>query len=378
MSRSFFLLAGETSGDKLGAELMTALETRYPESGFYGMGGPHMMSQGLISHEDMSQLSIMGISEVIAAYSRLQKLADRLVKQVIANRPDAIFTIDSKAFSVRFAKKLRKEMRRVNYHAPIIHMVAPTIWAWGAWRKTAFEDSFDGLLCLFPFEPSLFDANKIQADFIGHPVAYKNQVNISQRSTNIVGLLPGSRRSEIRYILPDMLAAAQDIATSRPGTEFVLPTLPHLEDEISDRIAMSELPIKILSENDAFSTLLRQASVCMAASGTVTLELALNAMPTVTCYKVSKLNYLFMRGLFKLKDPILPHILMQEPIFPYFEQSRQTGESLAASSLNILESLPAQTNAVAKSAGKLHSLLTGGQTSFQMQLQSVLERQLHL
>lgn len=378
MSRSFFLLAGEASGDTLGAELMIALAALYPKSSFSGMGGTKMVTQGLDCYEDMSQISIMGIGEVISAYGRLQALADRLIAQIIATRPDAIFTVDSKAFSVRFAKKLRKEMHNVGYHAPIIHMVAPTIWAWGAWRRKAFETAFDGLLCLFPFEPSLFDIAKIQADFIGHPAGYETPVDISRRNPQIVGLLPGSRRSEIRNILPDMLEAAHHILKIRPDTQFLLPTVPYLEAEISDQLTKTSLPIELLTEKDGFFSMLRHASACIAASGTVTLELALNAMPAVTCYKVSKLNYLFMRGLFKLEDPILPHILLQEKVYPYFEQSKQEGSALATSIVDILEHLPMHRHILEAQADKLNHLLTGGQKTFQMQLQSVLQTQLHL
>jgi len=261
MSKTFFLLAGEISGDKLGAELIGALDTLYPEATFTGMGGPKMSALGLNSTEEMSQLSIMGIGEVISSYRKLQALADRLVARVIASKPDAIFTIDSKAFSVRFAKKLKAEMQRVNYHAPIIHMVAPTIWAWGAWRRKAFETNFDGLLCLFPFEPELFDATKIDAAFIGHPVGYGNRLDITNRDPNVIGLLPGSRRSEIRYILPDMLEAAREISKDNTDIRYILPALPHLHAEIHAHISKFDLPIKVLSDADAMKIVQTTASL---------------------------------------------------------------------------------------------------------------------
>lgn len=375
MSKKFFVAAGEVSGDRLGAELMQALGRLYPDDAIHwsGMGGPLMQANGLASDEDISQLSIMGISGAIGGYGRLQGLANRLVAQVIEVKPDVIFTIDSKAFSVRFAKKLRREMRKINWSAPIIHFVAPTIWAWGKWRRHAFETQFDGMLCLFPFEPDLFDKQKLNARFVGHPMGFAERPTIDRRDPNIVGLLPGSRASEIHYILPDMLASAGKILAARSNTRFLLPAPPHLVDKIQNQVAKAQLPVEILTNQDSMTELLSRASVCMAASGTVTLELALSAMPTIACYKVSWLNYLFMKGLFRLRDPILPHILLQQKIFPYFEQTQQTSHNLAKATLATLDDLDAQQQKLDDAAARLSKLLTGGQTSFQTQLQSALQ-----
>lgn len=373
MSRKVFLLAGEISGDKLGAELMEALAALKADTQFSGMGGAMMAQKGLDSSEDISQLSIMGISEVISAYSRLHSLADRLVSQVMTLKPDVIFTIDSKAFSVRFAKKLKVEMKRQNWSAPIIHMVAPTIWAWGRWRRHAFEASFDGLLCLFPFEPELFNNTKLQAHFIGHPTGFAKRATTDKREAKLIGMVPGSRRSEIRYILPDMLDAAERIIAQEPKTRFILPALPHLVEIIRSEAKARALPIEIISDNDAMHAVFTRASACMAASGTVTLELALNAMPAITCYKVNRLNYAFMRGLYRLKDPILPHILLGREIYPYFEQHRQTGATLSDAMQNIMDHLPAEEAKLATASEQLTQILTGREPTFQMQLQSALK-----
>ena len=377
MGARFFLLAGEVSGDKLGAELMRGVKSLYPDCDWHGMGGPKMAAEGLTSSEDMSQLSIMGIGEVLSAYRRLHNLADRLVEQVMEVRPEAVFTIDSKAFSVRFAKKLRQAMQKANWSAPIIHMVAPTIWAWGPWRKRAFEAEFDALLCLFPFEPVLFNKAKINAAFIGHPLGYQPVVSPDKRQENIIGILPGSRRSEIRYILPDMLAAAKKIKDARPETAFLLPALPHLSDMIENYVREAGVDITIISDPTAMSQIMQQASICLAASGTVTLELALQAMPAVTCYRVSAINYLFMRGLYRLKDPILPHILLGEEVYPYFEQKQQTGTALAAAALNIMTTGPEQAAALQAASVRLKEMLTAGEALFQMQLTNILSSLLH-
>ena len=162
MTSRLFILAGEASGDVLAAQLMHAVGKVKGPVAWSGIGGPHMKEAGLTSSEEMGQLSIIGISDALAALPRLHRLADRLIDQVLDTRPDIVFTVDSKAFSVRFAKRLRKRLSGGAWQPQLIHMVAPTIWAWGEWRKKVFEQTFDGLLCLFPFEPELFDQTQIQ------------------------------------------------------------------------------------------------------------------------------------------------------------------------------------------------------------------------
>ena len=154
MASRMFILAGEASGDVLAAQLMQAIEQIKVPVEWSGMGGPEMKAAGLFSSEEMSQLSVIGIGEALTALPRLSRLADRLIDRVLEVRPEVVFTVDSKAFSVRFARRLRQRLAGEDWRPKLVHMVAPTIWAWGGWRKTAFETAFDALLCLFPFEPA--------------------------------------------------------------------------------------------------------------------------------------------------------------------------------------------------------------------------------
>ena len=192
MAARFFILAGEASGDTLGSEVMQACNSAYGPCSWFGMGGSKMGAEGLTSEEDMEELSIIGIAGVVVALPRLASLADRLLEQIMQDRPDAVFTIDSKMFSVRFALRLKQRMRAAGWSAPIIHVVAPTIWAWGKWRKNGFEDAFDGLICLFPFEPALFNQQKVKAVFAGHPAAWRTDLephpngNNTKRNKNLI------------------------------------------------------------------------------------------------------------------------------------------------------------------------------------------------
>ena len=156
MTTPLFILAGESSGDLLASRIMRAVNTNYGQQKWVGVGGDHMTAEGLQSVGEMHSLSLIGIGESIMNYNRLSTFADELVEYVMQQRPQLIMTIDAKGFSVRFAARLRRRMQRAGWTAPIIHTVAPTVWAWGMWRRHKFARVFDGLFCLFPFERDYF------------------------------------------------------------------------------------------------------------------------------------------------------------------------------------------------------------------------------
>ena len=174
MTSPIFILAGEPSGDQLAAHIMRAINHHYQSPLWIGVGGALMQDEGLSSLVDIETMSIMGFGNAILAYQRLSVLADKLVEQVISAQPKIVLTIDNKGFSIRFAMRLRRRMKAVGWSAPIIHCVAPTVWAWGRWRAKKFANTLDGLLCLFPFEPEYFRHSHLDAHFIGHPEAFKN------------------------------------------------------------------------------------------------------------------------------------------------------------------------------------------------------------
>ena len=173
--RCYYILAGETSADILAAQLMRALKKNSSEPiNWIGIGGEQMEQLGLTSYRPISELSVIGILDATTSYFTLLQIAKEQVKQIIKSRPKAIFTVDTKQFSLKFAKLLRREMDEVGWNVPIIQFVAPTVWAWGAWRAKKFEEVFDAIFCLFPCEPPYFNAKKIDAIFVGHPEGYKN------------------------------------------------------------------------------------------------------------------------------------------------------------------------------------------------------------
>ena len=177
-----FILAGEPSGDQLAAHMMKALTARFGPIDWIGVGGSAMRRQGLTTLIDMDALTIFGFGRALSSYLRLSRLMERLVNDVMAMRPRLVFlTVDVKGFSLRFAGRLRRRMQQAGWSAPIIHTVAPTVWAWGAWRAGKFAAAMDGILCLFPFEPAYFTRYRLPAQFIGHPEAFLAPVEVSRR-----------------------------------------------------------------------------------------------------------------------------------------------------------------------------------------------------
>jgi lipid-A-disaccharide synthase len=373
MTRTRYIIAGESSGDALAASLMRATDRLAGPAGWQGMGGPQMQAAGLVSGHDYTQLSLIGFGEALAAMPRLLRLAGQLAEEVMALRPSAVFTVDSKAFSMRFAKILRKKMYKSGWSCPIIHMVAPTVWAWGSWRKRGFEQLFDGLLCLFPFEPELFDSAAVKACFVGHPAAFTHPVDRSKASDKLIALFPGSRGAELDYILEDMLGAAERLWQADQERRFMLPAVPHLADRLAARLARAEiLPVQLVTGPDAARRAFTEAGSGLLASGTASLQAALAGMPVITCYKVGAVNYRLMRWLFHLPDPILPNILLGRVLYPFFGQSDQTSRNLAAALEAVLADPQGQAATLNQAAAELRALLTGGHVDFDASLQAGL------
>ena len=380
--RCYYILAGETSADILAAQLMRALKKNSSEPiNWIGIGGEQMEQLGLTSYRPISELSVIGILDATTSYFTLLQIAKEQVKQIIKSRPKAIFTVDTKQFSLKFAKLLRREMDEVGWNVPIIQFVAPTVWAWGAWRAKRFEEVFDAIFCLFPCEPPYFNAKKIDAIFVGHPEGYKNfQLNnkitsVSQvKKIDYIGLLPGSRRREIAFNLPIILKSAELFFKKFPKCRFILPTTSNLKKEIKEKVQKYHLPIEILEGTEEFENSLSAMSAAICVSGTATLQLSLRGIPAVTCYKTSSLNFFLMRLLFKQKDPILPNILLQKKVYPCFLQSKQTSANLSAALIDIYKNIDFENNKMRKNSEFLKKMLKGKSKNFESAIVHYLKK----
>ena len=374
MTAPIFILAGEPSGDALAAQIMAAIEKTYGKQNWIGVGGEKMLAQGLTPLADMDQLSIVGFSAVISAYAKLSALANDLVTQIVAHQPKLVMTVDAKGFSIRLAARLNRQMKRAHMHIPIVHTVAPTIWAWGAWRRHKFARHLDGLLCLFPNEPAYFDDLDVKASFISHPEAWmvdpktghdaetpKNPAEQSFSGPLQLCLLPGSRRSEVALLLPRMLAALDILNEQGVVTQVSLPTVSNVRDQVEDICAGRDISID--TGRDAFLTAINTADVMMAASGTVTLQTALHAVPGVVCYATSPLSAFIGRRLVNMDNVVLPNALLAKTVYPFLFQEQATPQALATSVQTILADRNTRADAL-RAAGDLTDMLRGSGDSF--------------
>ena len=373
---TIFLLAGEASGDRLGAELMQACKSSFGEKlRWTGMGGPLMQSHGLVCDEDYAQLSIIGFGGAVKAYRSLQQLADRLITQVLDTQPELIFTIDSKGFSVRFIQQLKARLRHSSYQPKMVHLVAPTIWAWGSWRAQKFEDCYDAILCLFPFEPACFNADKVLALPVGHPLAWQIQPGSVTSEFPHIALLPGSRKSEIETLFPCFLKAAEMLATQMPQVKYIVPSLSTTQEQISSHLTQYlDLAVEVRVANEGAGTQWQDCHLICAASGTVTLEAALAGLPGVTAYHLSVVSRILAHFLFRQHTPVLPDILLNTTHYPCILPPNLNAGVIAEHLKECIEQYPQRKAALEQASDELRDMLRLGYPSFQHSLAAALDR----
>lgn len=318
----FFLVAGEASGDILGARLINALRRLYPDARFVGVGGEQMEAQGFISIFPMQELSVMGVAEVLP---RLWHIAARLretVRQVVKLKPAVLITIDSPDFCFRVAKRVKKKSADIL----CVHYVAPSVWAWRPERAEKIAGFLDHLLTLLPFEPSYFTRHGLETTFVGHPIVeelghrgdaarFRAQHNLNPDQP-VFCMLPGSRMSELKRLLQKFLETADIVLRNRYKAVVVIPTLPHFKKHIEKFFAGAGInPIIVTTYNeklDAFAA----SRGAIAASGTVTLELALTDTPHIIAYKLSPFSAWVAKKLIKTPFVNLINILLGQKVVP--------------------------------------------------------------
>jgi len=334
---NLMLVCGEPSGDALGAQLMAGIKQLAGDRvRFSGVGGLAMAREGLQSLYPLDTTAVMGLREVVPAIPAILRHVRQAVDFAVRTRPDAVVVIDSPDFTHRVARAIKKRdpsIRTVDY-------VAPQVWASRAYRAKAMAHYFDLVLALFPFEVPFFEKYGLRAAFVGHPVieraamvaggeALRARLGMAPDAP-LLALLPGSRTSEIRFILPEFRAAVDLLAKRIPGLVTVLPTVPHVAHLV--RAATSDWPTHLhIVEGDADKyAAFDAADVALAASGTVTAELALAHTPMVVGYKVGGLTYFLSKFLMTVTHITLINILLEREAVPEFLQSRATPANLAA------------------------------------------------
>ncbi|MEO0744785.1 MAG: lipid-A-disaccharide synthase [Pseudomonadota bacterium] len=301
---SVFLVAGEPSGDALGAALMAGLKTLVPDVRFDGIGGPLMQAEGLVSRFDMSELSVMGIAEVLPKYFHLKRRIAETAQAVVDKRPDVLITIDAPDFSFRVARRV-KELNNVR----TVHYVAPTVWAWRPGRAKKIAQFIDHVLALFPFEPPYMEDEGMACDFVGHPAATVPRASEAEcaafRATHgleaadpLMLVLPGSRKGEVARMGPVFGAALAQVQAGRPQMHMVLPAAPSVAAAVAEEVAGWPVTPLLLDPRGKPLDQMQQdkrvafaaADVALATSGTVSLELAAAGTPMVSAFDLHWLS----------------------------------------------------------------------------------------
>jgi len=347
-----FLVAGEPSGDVLGAKLMSALARRHPAGiHFAGVGGPHMEREGLVSLVPIADVAVMGAVAIARALPRLLRLVRQTVAAALAFEPDAVVIIDSPEFTHPIARRIRKRQPRL----PILDYVSPSVWAWRPGRARRMRAYIDHVLALLPFEP---DAHRRlggpPCTYVGHPLIEQidrmrsvdpapliERLGLSRHRPVLV-VLPGSRRSEVGLLMGPFGGALEELVRRDRLPQVVVPCLPAVRRLVDKHLKRWPLIPHVVEEEDDKLRAFRLARAALTASGTVTLELGLAGTPMVVAYRVDWLAAPFLRRMITAPSIVLPNLVLGRNVFPEFIQERCTPALLADAVCELMAEGPAR------------------------------------
>jgi lipid-A-disaccharide synthase len=354
-----FVVAGEASGDHLGALLMRALRSAEPGVVIAGVGGGEMAREGLASLFPLSDLAVMGLVPVLARLPRLITRLDETVRAVLARPPDCLVLIDAPDFTHRVARRVRARAPRL----PIVDYVSPTVWAWRPWRAAAMRAYIDHVLAVLPFEPeALARLGGPPCDYVGHPliehIGALAPGGGEPRQDGPLLILPGSRSAEVRRMMPVYGAAAALLAREHPGLDMAIPVVPQVEAAIRAQLRHWRVRPRLLSQNEKFPAF-RAARTALVTSGAATLELALANVPMAVAYRVSPIERL-LKFLITVDSFSLPNLIAGERIVPEFFQGEATPRALADAVGRLLGEGPMRAAQQAAFATLRAKMLAGG------------------
>lgn len=342
------LIAGEASGDQLGASLIAALRTRWPDAQFAGVGGDQMRHAGLDQWSDYAPLAVMGVVEVLRHLPRLLRFRRELVERLVAWAPDVVIGIDAPDFNLGVEKRLKQR------GIATTHYVSPSVWAWRRKRAARIGASADRVLCLFPMEPPIYAEYGADARFVGHPLAdqfpdrpdraaARVQLGIGADET-VLAVLPGSRLGEIKRLAGVFLDAAQRVQQQRPALRLLVPAAnAACRQALTEQLAtLGGGPHIDLLDGQAHQAMVA-ADVLLLASGTAALEALLAKRPMIVGYRIAPLTYFIVKrlGMLKIERYSLPNILHGGELVPEFMQNDCTADAIAPALLSLLDD-PAQ------------------------------------
>ncbi|WP_312919973.1 lipid-A-disaccharide synthase [Stutzerimonas nitrititolerans] len=340
------LVAGESSGDILGAGLMQAIKARHPDVEFIGVGGARMEAEGLKSYFPLERLAVMGLVEVLGRLPELLSRRKRLLRTLLDVRPDVFIGIDAPDFNLDLELKLRRAGIKT------VHYVSPSVWAWRQKRVLKIRDGCDLMLTLFPFEAKFYDAHQVAVRFVGHPLADAIPLCADRDAARallnlptdapIVALMPGSRGGEVARLGSLFLDAAERLRGLRPGIRFVMPCAsPERRTQLEQMLAGRDLPLTLIDGRSHEA--LAACDAVLIASGTATLEALLYKRPMVVAYRVAPLTFSILKRMVKSSYVSLPNLLAQRLLVPELLQEAATPEAMAQLLSPLLEHGEVQT-----------------------------------
>jgi lipid-A-disaccharide synthase len=342
-----YLIAGEPSGDRLGAALMAGLKALSPGVEFHGIGGPLMQAEGMVSLFPMEELSIMGLVEVLPKYRALKRRMAEAAADALACQPAALITIDSPDFCLRVAalvKQSRPDLRTIHY-------VAPSVWAWRPGRAAKMARHIDHVLALLPFEPPYMQAAGMTSDFVGHPVVSEPLASPEERAVMagegpLLLALPGSRKGEVSRLCPVFGATIARLKARHPTLRVVLPTVRGVEPLVRELTRDWAVAPQIITDAALKRAAFAMADVALAASGTVSLELAANDCPMVIAYDMNRLTLWLMRSAARVDTVTLVNLVSETRVVPEFIGARCQPDLIAPALEALLADPSGQTQAM--------------------------------
>lgn len=343
-----FVIAGESSGDQMAAQIIQQLREEYAIE-LQGVGGRSLENEGLQSLFPMEELSVMGILEIVPHIFSLLKRIKQTTQAIIDFKPDVVLSFDSPDFCFRVLKKYKNYTQNNGEEpkAKLIHFVAPTVWAWRSGRAKKIARFLDHLFCLFPFEPPYFTKVGLSASYMKHPFIdkykksrlfdWKRKKELNKK-TKLIGVFPGSRSSEITTMLPFLWGAVKDIYKKYPDSHFVFLTLPHLEKMIFETVGKSGIPLTITTDGDNKESILSSCDFAMATSGTIGFELSLAKVPHIIAYKMNSLTAFIIRRLVYTRYIHLLNIHLKKRVVPELIQEQCTSGVLAREMNELIQS----------------------------------------
>lgn len=377
MSRRIFLVAGEASGDQLGAELIEALRSKASDLEFAGVGGPAMAAQGASSGVDISALSVMGLVEGVKAYPRVKRAVDETAAAAAAFKPDVAVLIDSWGFTLRVAQRLRRDMPGVK----LVKYIGPQVWATRPGRAKTLAATVDHLICINDFEAPFYQPFGLPVTVSGAPAlsrvkrgdAAAFRARHIKSDQQVLLLLPGSRRAEIENVAPVLEAAAAQLCQTRSNLLVVCLAAPNVAALVRERASTWTFPHLLLLDEREKENVFAAARVALAASGTVTTEVALQGAPVVVGYKIGWVTWAIARAfLLRTKFITLMNVAAAREVAPEFVQTRFTANAIANAAAPLLDDPAARARQIAAQEEALDKMGRGGRPAAEIAAEAIL------